>query len=141
MRETFIVSADKNNGYPSFSDSVDIESVECKNQNMFLTDGVNYPLFKGKNYPESTRIINTDFYTDGVNYPQMKNVKFSLFFGAFADCKSLVMAIIPESVKSIGENAFTNTRLTSVEISPDCIYSSTSFPKNCEVNFYPNEEV
>ena len=47
MRENFIVSSDKNGGYPTFSDAPDFESVNYyQNQSMFLTtDG--YPIFKG----------------------------------------------------------------------------------------------
>lgn len=68
MRESFIVSSDKNNGYPSFPDSYDFERIDYSNQLMFLTsDG--YPVFKNKNYPDSVPIINTVFYTYGNTYP------------------------------------------------------------------------
>ena len=75
MRENFIVSSDKNGGYPTFSDTPDFESVNYyQNQSMFLTtDG--YPIFKGKPYLESSPIVNTDFYADGKNYLQMKMEK------------------------------------------------------------------
>ena len=136
MRDSFILSADKNNGYPSFSDAPDFESVNYyQNQSMFLTtDG--YPIFKGKNYLESSPIINTDFYADGKNYLQMKNVRFSLISGAFANDTSLSKVIIPKSVKFIGENAFRNTALSSVKISSDCVYSQESFPDGCKIEFY-----
>ena len=136
MRENFIVSSDKNNGYPTFSDAPDFESVNYyQNQSMFLTtDG--YPIFKGKPYLESSPIVNTDFYADGKNYLQMKNVRFSLLFGAFANDTSLAKVVIPQSVKFIGENAFRNTSLSSVKISSDCIYSSESFPDGCKIEFY-----
>ena len=67
MRENFIVSSDKNGGYPTFSDAPDFESVNYyRNQSMFLTtDG--YPVFKNKNYPESDSVVNTAFYADGKN--------------------------------------------------------------------------
>ena len=136
MRENFIVSSDKNGGYPTFSDAPDFESVNYyQNQSMFLTtDG--YPIFKGKPYLESSPITNTDFYADGKNYLQMKNVRFSLFFGAFANSINLKKIVIPKSVKFIGENAFRNTALSSVKISADCTYGSESFPENCNVEFY-----
>ncbi len=136
MRENFIVSSDKNGGYPTFSDAPDFESVNYyQNQSMFLTtDG--YPIFKGKPYLESSPITNTDFYADGKNYLQMKNVRFSLISGAFANDTSLSKVIIPKSVKFIGENAFKNTSLSSVKISSDCIYSSESFPDGCKIEFY-----
>ena len=136
MRENFIVSSDKNGGYPTFSDAHDFESVNYyRNQSMFLTtDG--YPVFKNKNYPESDSVVNTAFYADGKNYLQMKNVRFSLISGAFANSINLKKIVIPQSVKFIGENAFRNTSLSSVKISADCTYGSESFPENCNVEFY-----
>lgn len=136
MRENFIVSSDKNGGYPTFSNAPDFESVNYyQNQSMFLTtDG--YPIFKGKPYLESSPIINTDFYADGKNYLQMKNVRFSLISGAFANDTSLAKVVIPQSVKFIGENAFRNTALSSVKISSDCVYSQESFPDGCKIEFY-----
>ena len=136
MRENFIVSSDKNGGYPTFSDAPDFESVNYyQNQSMFLTtDG--YPIFKGKNYPASSPIINTDFYADGKNYLQMKNVRFSLISGAFANDTSLAKVVIPKSVKFIGDSAFKNTALSSVKISSDCVYSQESFPESCNIQFY-----
>ena len=135
MRENFIVSSDKNGGYPSFSDSYDFEIINYNNKLMFLTsDG--YPVFKNKNYPESDSVVNTAFYADGKNYLQMKNVRFSLISGAFANSINLKKIVIPQSVKFIGENAFKNTSLSSVKISSDCIYSSESFPDGCKIEFY-----
>ena len=136
MRENFIVSSDKNGGYPTFSDAPDFESVNYyQNQSMFLTtDG--YPIFKNKPYLESSPIINTDFYADGKNYLQMKNVRFSLISGAFANSINLKKIVIPQSVKFIGKNAFRNTSLSSVKISADCTYGSESFPDGCKIEFY-----
>lgn len=136
MRENFILSADKNNGYPSFSDSVDLDNTDFyKNKNQFIANGVKYPIFKDSSL-DSSNIVNTAFYTDGKNYPHMKNVRYSLFLGAFANDTSLTKVIIPKSVKFIGENAFRNTALSSVKISEDCDYGSESFPDGCNVDFY-----
>ena len=135
MRESFIVSSDKNNGYPSFSDSSDFGIINYNNKLMFLTsDG--YPFFKNRSYPESSPVVNTDFYADGKNYLQMKNVRFSLISGAFASSVNLKKIVIPQSVKFIGENAFRNTALSSVKIASDCVYSQESFPDGCNVEFY-----
>lgn len=60
--------------------------------------------------------------------------------GAFANCVNLDTAHIPHSCESIGVTAFRNTALTSVTISEECSYSSTSFPDGCEVNFYESED-
>lgn len=136
MRENFILSANKNNGYPSFTDSVDLENtVFYKNKNQFIANGINYPIFKTSSI-DSVNIVNTAFYTDGKNYPQMKNVKFSLFFGAFANDTNLTKVVIPKSVRFIGDNAFKNTALSSVKISSDCVYSQESFPESCNIQFY-----
>ena len=136
MRENFILSADKNNGYPSFSDSVDLDNTNFyKNKNQFIANGVKYPIFKNSSL-DSSNIVNTAFYTDGKNYPHMKNVRYSLFLGAFANDTSLSKVVIPKSVNFIGENAFKNTALSSVKISEDCDYGSESFPDGCKIEFY-----
>lgn len=50
MRDSFVLSADKNNGYPTFSDATDFQNVNyCQNKNMFISDGVLYPKYSGKN--------------------------------------------------------------------------------------------
>jgi hypothetical protein len=137
MRENFILSANKNNGYPSFTDSVDLENTDFyKNKNQFIANSINYPKFKTSSLADSVNIVNTAFYSDGKNYPQMKNVRFSLFLGAFANDTSLAKVVIPKSVKLIGDNAFRNTRLSSVKISSDCVYSQESFPDGCKIGFY-----
>ena len=137
MRENFILSANKNNGYPSFTDSVDLENTDFyKNKNQFIANSTNYPKFKTSSLADSVNIVNTAFYADGKNYPQMKNVRFSLFFGAFANDTNLTKVVIPKSVTFIGENAFRNTALSSVKISSDCVYSQESFPDGCNVDFY-----
>lgn len=136
MRENFILSANKNNGYPSFSDSVDLDNTDFyKNKNQFIANDVKYPIFKDSSL-DSSNIVNTAFYTDGKNYPHMKNVRYSLFLGAFANDTSLSKVVIPKSVNFIGENAFRNTALSSVKISEDCDYGSESFPDGCNVDFY-----
>lgn len=48
---------------------------------------------------------------------------------------------IPESVKFIGQNAFTNTSLKSVRISRDCVFYPTSFPEGCQISYYDEEIV
>ena len=141
MRENFTISADKNNGYPSFSDSIDLDDTDFyKNKNQFIADGISYPKYLGKNIEFETLIIkNTAFYTFG-NYPEMKNTKYSLISGAFANAKNLAKVVIPKSATFIGENAFRNTVLSSAKISVDCTYfPKSSFPNGCDIDFYPYE--
>lgn len=73
-----------------------------------------------------------DFIND--NFPDY------LIRGAFANCTLLETAHIPESVKSIGEYSFRNTALSSVKIASDCTYSVTSFPEDCEIEYYSDPE-
>lgn len=58
--------------------------------------------------------------------------------GAFCGCTNLKRVSIPESVKKIGEFAFAETALTSVNIAEDCQYKQSSFPQGCTVDFYPS---
>lgn len=60
--------------------------------------------------------------------------------GAFCNCTSLTKATISPTVKYIGEYAFYNTALRQVRIASDCVYYPTSFPPNCEIKFYNQEE-
>jgi len=60
--------------------------------------------------------------------------------GAFCNCTSLAKATISPTVKYIGEYAFYNTALKQVRIASDCVYYPTSFPPNCEIKFYNQEE-
>ena len=137
MRENFTISADKNNGYPSFSDSIDLDDTDFyKNKNQFIADGISYPKYLGKNIESETVIIkNTAFYTFG-NYPEPKYARYSLISGAFANNQNLSKILIPSSVTLIGDTAFKNTALSSVKISSDCVYGDESFPDDCNVEFY-----
>ena len=137
MRENFIISADKNNGYPSFADSIDLDDTDFyKNKNQFIADGISYPKYLGKNIESETVIIkNTAFYTFG-NYPEMKDTKYSLISGAFANNQSLSKIVIPSSVSFIGDTAFKNTALSSVKITENCVYGDESFPEDCKIDFY-----
>lgn len=56
--------------------------------------------------------------------------------GAFMDCANLSYVEIPHSCKSIGRYAFAGTALKKVKIAADCTYYDTSFPEDCEIEFY-----
>lgn len=56
--------------------------------------------------------------------------------GAFYNATNLIEVQIPESVKTIGRFAFAKTNLKKVKIASDCVYYDTSFPKDCEIEFY-----
>lgn len=56
--------------------------------------------------------------------------------GAFRNAEKLENVYIPESVKLIGAEAFRFTALKTVKIAADCEYSETSFPEDCELEFY-----
>lgn len=64
MREEFVIISDKNNGYPTFSDAIDLNSRIP--YGTFLTDGEKYPFFAGSVFPEFN---NFPFITDGSVYP------------------------------------------------------------------------
>lgn len=56
--------------------------------------------------------------------------------GAFYNATNLIEVQIPETVKSIGRFAFANTKLKKVKIASNCKYYDTSFPRDCEIEFY-----
>ncbi|MBP5479793.1 MAG: leucine-rich repeat protein [Bacteroidaceae bacterium] len=54
--------------------------------------------------------------------------------GAFAYCEQLTFIVLPESLTSIGPEAFAESGLTEVTIpNNQCTYYSTSFPSGCVV--------
>lgn len=63
-------------------------------------------------------------------------IDFAALSGAFMDCANLSYVEIPHSCKSIGRYAFAGTALKKVKIAADCTYHSTSFPEDCEIEFY-----
>lgn len=56
--------------------------------------------------------------------------------GAFMDATNLEAVYIPRTCRKIGGFAFTNTALKKVRIPADCIYYPTSFPPDCEIEYY-----
>ena len=89
-----------------------------RNDNQMLT----YP------YPASFWYMGSD------NKLNLSLIKASMSLGAFARCKQLTEVILPESLTSIGEEAFAESGLRSVTIPNDnCTYYSTSFPEDCTV--------
>ncbi|WP_303824472.1 leucine-rich repeat protein [Ruminococcus flavefaciens] len=62
--------------------------------------------------------------------------KISSGTGAFMNAQNLAHVYIPRTCELIGEWAFTNTALNTVRIPADCTYFETSFPPDCEVQFY-----
>jgi hypothetical protein len=96
-------------------------------------------------YPRYTRLELTDIPIEPTpysvmvqnegEYPRYTRLE-PIKMGAFIDAYELKHINIPPSVKSIGEFTFKNTQLASVTIAKDCEYYPTSFPDDCEINFY-----
>lgn len=134
MRENFVVFSDKNDGYPCFSDSADFDkSVFSQNKGLFIVDS-SYPEYQNVKFFSDSFPVG-DFKSGG-GYPIPSKIVGDLILGAFADSKSLAKIIIPKSVKFIGKNAFSNTKLSSVEIASDCVYGEESFPESCNIQIY-----
>lgn len=111
------IKADKNNGYPYKSE---VENFDYS----FIVEPI--PSFMWTISPNMNQ-----------GYPTIHNTEINPL-GAFAKCEKLEKVTIPENVSEIGEYGFANTALKRVTISPDCQYSSTSFPKGCIVRYYDN---
>jgi hypothetical protein len=56
--------------------------------------------------------------------------------GAFCDATDLEEIRIPPSVTRIGPYAFAGTKLKKVKIAYSCIFYDSSFPEDCEIEFY-----
>lgn len=72
---------------------------------------------------ENDKLVNTDL-------PEVIPI------GSFCNCVNLENVTIPESVNYIGPYAFYNTKLKKVKIASNCVYYDTSFPRDCEIEFY-----
>lgn len=56
--------------------------------------------------------------------------------GAFANAENLKYVRIPPTTISIGDHAFTHTKLIRVRISENCTYGDKTFPSGCEIKYY-----
>lgn len=74
-------------------------------------------------------------YNEGMPYSPLM-IDFAALSGAFMDCANLSYAQVSHSCKSIGRYAFYGTSLKKVKIAADCEFFDTSFPEDCEVEFY-----
>ena len=113
----------------------------------------------GEWYMEDGVLRNTDFITlpsmpfvgdspltmwridpdinNGMPYvPLMIGLPVLAHTGAFMNCEHLTYVEIPYSCKKIGRYAFAGTALKKVKIAADCTYYDTSFPEDCEIEFY-----
>ena len=147
---SFVFISGKNNGYPCFTDLPDLSvlpiSIPPMPSNTFtIPIGGGYPRRPLLQYVFPTSVTSSPYPVSvfrclGENFNNGYPVKLCNdnipLLGAFANATELTKAVIPQSCKYIGENAFTNTKLKSVRIASDCKYFSTSFPSGCAVNFY-----
>lgn len=83
--------------------------------------------------PKGIWFVETEI-NDG--YPFMGLLPPVDIFGAFGNAVNLQFVNIPQTVTSIGSDAFKGTQLQQVTIAQDCSYESTSFPPNCIINRY-----
>ena len=74
------------------------------------------------------------WYLDDNNKLSLALLPESMPLGAFAHCKKLKTIVLPNSLASIGPEAFAESGLRSVTIpNSQCTYYATSFPPSCVV--------
>ena len=112
------MKADKNNGYPYKRD------VEVFDFNLITPPTPNF-------YWTVSKTHNNGYASLGVGWQPV-------YIGAFTYASNVKNVSIPRSVNFIGEYAFRNTQIAEVTIDRACTRSDTSFPKDCDVNFYNN---
>ena len=116
MSEQYVmyISSDKNNGYPCLPNLPEPEKFKFDEP-----------------YPKKMFRMSADINNGYPHLPFL--LKQS---GAFMNATKLLRAEIPRSCKKIGRFAFANTALKNVKIAEDCEYFPSSFPKDCEIEFY-----
>ena len=111
--------------YSTSSFSVNVGVINRTGQN--ITEDIainNVTIYEYSSWKiENDKLVNTDL-------PEVTPI------GAFCNCVNLENVSIPESVKHIGPYAFYNTKLKKIKIASNCKYYDTSFPKDCEIEFY-----
>ena len=89
-----------------------------------------------KPYPKNLWRIYPDINDNYPFHALMPDFKDAEPAGAFMNAASLEYVYVPPTVRKIGRYAFAGTALKSVTIPTGCLYYETSFPENCEINFY-----
>ena len=84
-------------------------------------------------YPPFVWTINAG-KNDG--YPMLVSMDNVKRIGAFGNASKLKNVKIPASVKVIKDYAFYNTKIRSVTVASDCVYSEHSFPPGCVIDRY-----
>lgn len=142
---SFAIIGGRNNGYPcipELDEFVSAERTPPYSDFMLIVPEGGYPMIK-KLAPKKFSAERTPPYPDFMfrcipelngGYPCIKRKEKPS--GAFMNAGNLEYAYIPRSCKKIGEWAFTNTKLRRVKIAEDCEYFPTSFPPDCEIEFY-----
>ena len=142
----YFATSEKNEGYPSIEELVEIPSIILAKPyytgiSIQNNENNGYPHIKEMPenpdinmilpYPHGFMICESDI-NDGYPYiPQLYNLT-----GAFEGVQTLENIRIPQTVKKIGKKSFAGTSLKKVKISADCTYYPTSFPTNCTIEFY-----
>ena len=76
--------------------------------------------------------INDLFY----GYPAITGVAYRPL-GAFYNCTNITNITIPETVYEFGTHTFYGSGIDDITISPDSIVYYNTFPKDCNVSYYP----
>lgn len=69
------------------------------------------------------------------SYPKLSGLNL-MDIGAFSNAENLKYVRIPSATTSIGDHAFTHTKLIRVRISENCTYGDKTFPSGCEIKYY-----
>ena len=150
---SFIINPNKRDGYPVIDDNTHdfgpTQTTPYPKREFYtgsdLLDG--YPVMDGwKSFsPVQDNIYPSNMFN--IDASKMQGYpSFSFFgdfknFGAFEFAENLTKITIPRSVRYICDYAFWGcNNLKKVRIHPDCVYFSHSFPEECEIQFYEENE-
>lgn len=101
-------------------------------------DGYPYPSQNMRSYVFDIHKVYRPFEINDLfyGYPSTTGAVFKPL-GAFYNCTNITNITTPETIYEFGTHTFYGSGISDITISPDSIVYYNTFPKNCNVSYYP----